>query len=42
MRTIKINLDNAVFNELEKIKDNLHLAWDKLIIAAILKFKTKK
>ena len=42
MRTIKINLDDADFNKLKKIKDDLHLSWDKLIVTSILKFKTKK
>ena len=35
MRTIKINLDDEVFNALEKAKKESGLSWEKFIIKSV-------
>ena len=36
MRVIKINLDDKVFNELEKAKLESGLSWEKFIINSVI------
>jgi len=41
-RQIKINIENAEFQELEKVKKKLGLSWERLIKDSILKKENKK
>lgn len=41
-KQIKINIERAEFNELEKIKNLVGFSWEKLIIESIKSFKGVK